>query len=280
MLVFGILSFFVPESPRFLVDNQDYSKARLIIHQMSKMNRADLHLKDWKFEEQLQSKLSNPVPAEVAEETESGLLKVPLTGSPKLEKPQKSFSSNPILQMRKRPQLFFNLIISTICWMACSFNYFLISYDVKNLGGDVFLNLSLVAIASVAGKLVTLFGRRFVSTQIAMMGWFLTCLVFGLGLVFFTTGWLVSLSIVFVLMGVGGGFTLSYFLNNEIFNPLFIGFAFSVTQFGSRGITILSYLMADLHEPIPMVLLWVTTGIALVALVFLRKPKEGSKGEW
>ena len=73
-------------------------------------------------------------------------------------------------------------------------------------------------------------------------------------------------------MGIGGAFTLSYFLNNEYFPPLFLGFAFSVTQFGSRGMSILSYLMADLSEPIPMVLLCSTAGLALISLIFLSKP--------
>ena len=174
--------------------------------------------------------------------------------------------------MLKEPILAVNVSIATIAWIACSFNYYLLSYDIKNLGGNIFINSILIAIAGVSGKLVILTLRRYASTRFSLTVCFIVVLVFGFGLTILKEGWMVSVCIGLVLMGIGGAFTLCYFLNNEYFTPLFLGFAFSVTQFGSRGMSILSYLLSDLEAPIPMVLLCGTTALALLSLVFLSKP--------
>lgn len=184
-----------------------------------------------------------------------------------------------IKQMRKDPKLAINVLIATIAWVACSFNYYLLSYDIKNLGGDIFVNSSLIAFAGVTGKLLTLALRKYVSSRISMGVCFIVVLTFGFGLIFLKEGWMVSTCIGFVLMGIGGAFTLCYFLNIEYFPPLFLAFAFSVTQFGARGMSIMSYLLADLEEPFPMILLCGTTGLALFSLIFLSKPDTEDQKE-
>lgn len=54
---------------------------------------------------------------------------------------------------------------------------------------------------------------------------------------------------------------------------MFLGFAFAVSQFGARGFSILSYLISDLKAPLPMILLCITTGLALLSLIFIVKPE-------
>ena len=175
--------------------------------------------------------------------------------------------------MIKDPTLFFNLSLATVAWIACSFNYFLLMYSVKNLGGNIYINSSLIALAGVLGKFITLGLKKYVSSKRSMIICFFITFLFGFGLIFLHEGWMISTCIGFCLMGIGGAFTLLFFLNNEYFPPLFIGFAFSVTQFGARGMSILSFLMSDLKEPIPMVLLCATSGLALFSLIFLSKPR-------
>jgi hypothetical protein len=76
---------------------------------------------------------------------------------------------NPIKMMRKHPLLATNLIIVTITWIACSFNYFLLNFGVKNLGGNLFLNTSLITFAGLTGKVITIVIRRYVPTRIALI---------------------------------------------------------------------------------------------------------------
>jgi len=248
-LIMAIGSIFTPESPRFLVDNGEFDKAKKCFYTMSKMNKSSLNSQSWKFKEQMNTHKSFRDDDEKEELLLSGETLVEEGSNINVNK------MNPIKQMMNSPKLSLNLSIATVCWIACSFNYFLLSYDIKNLGGNIFLNSSLIAIAGVSGKLITLGVRKYTSSKISLLICFTVVLISGFGLIFFKEGWMVSASVGMVLIGIGGAFTLTYFLNNEYFPPLFLGFAFSVTQFGSRSMSILSYLMADLEEPIPMILL-------------------------
>ncbi|CAI2364061.1 unnamed protein product [Moneuplotes crassus] len=266
-LILAVCSLFLPESPRFLVDKGEFEQAKIVVDRISRINKSGLYQKHWKFNGKSQNN-SQDSAKELVDNDEA---REKLLNYGK-EKGDLILKKNPLRQMRKQPKLALNLAISTICWTACSFNYFLLSYDTKNLGGNIFLNTSLIAFSNVGGKLITLGVRNYASTKISMMVCMTICFIFGFGLIFFKEGWIIALCITFILIGIGGGFTLSYYLNNEYFPPLFVSFAFSVTQFGSRGLTILSYLMSDLQEPIPMILLCTTTGIALFCLVFLTKP--------
>jgi hypothetical protein len=173
--------------------------------------------------------------------------------------------------MKSNPILFFNLCIVVLSWIAWSFNYFLISFDVKNLGGNVFINTSLICFAGLTGKIILLILKRYLPSRTCIMSCLTLTMTAGFGLVFFRKGWMVSVCVALVEIGIGGAFTLCYFINTEYFPPLFVGFSLAVSQFGGRGFSSLSYVLSDLNEPIPMILLWITTGVALFSLLFLRK---------
>ena len=183
--IMAIASHFSPESPRFLADKGDFKQARFIMNRMSRMNKAKLHNKSWKFVEEVKSSriidgnelkeklLSNN---ETTADKDDGL----------------KMKSNPIKMMLNNPKLVINLTIATISWIACSFNYFLVSYDVKNLGGNIFLNSSLIAFAGVTGKLITLAVRKYTTSRNSLFICFIVVLIPGFGLVFFKEGWLIS----------------------------------------------------------------------------------------
>ena len=102
---------------------------------------------------------------------------------------------------------------------------------------------------------------------------------FGIVLIFTSNEVLIAASIGMVEVGIGGSFTLIYFINTEYFPPLFVAFAFAVCQFASRSSTIFSYLLSDLQAPIPMILLVATGGLALITLMCLSKPNYKQEEE-
>lgn len=162
--IFAILSLFVPESPRFLSENQNYSEAKKLLERMSQMNGGDLHTKNWKF--QSQAPLADTAATKVTakeDDQRASLLEAPSNED------ELALKKNPFRQMKKDPKLILNLSISTACWIACSFNYFLLSYNIKNLGGNFFLNSSLIAFAGVGGKIITLILRKYVPTKISLI---------------------------------------------------------------------------------------------------------------
>lgn len=179
---------------------------------------------------------------------------------------------NPFKTMKKNPALFFNLCIVVLAWIAWAFNYFLMNFNVKNLGGNIFVNASLIAIAGITGKVTVVFIRKTVSSKISLFVWLITVFIFGLGLIFIEKGWIVTVCIGFIEVGLGAGIALVFYLVTEYFPPLFVAFAFSVSQFGGKGTTMLSYLLAGLKAPLPSIFLWWTTFVALATLCWLTKP--------
>ena len=165
--------------------------------------------------------------------------------------------------MRSHPAILRNLVINVLIWIAWSFNYFLLSFDIKNLGGDIFINACIITTAGISGKMTVIVLTRYLQSKTIIIGMFSLVLTFGFGLILFTDGWIVSLCIGLVEIGLGGGFSLWYYITSEYFPPLFLGFVFSVSQFCARGSSISSYLLSDLKAPAPMILLWTTSAIAI-----------------
>ena len=142
----------------------------------------------------------------------------------------------------------------------------------------IILNLIIIlnvicSLAGLTGKWIVIVVNRYLPSKVTIFLLYILVFVFGFGLVFFEEGWIVSTCIGFIEVGLGGGFSMCYYITSEYFPPLFLGFAFSVSQFCSRGSSILSYLLTDLKPPIPMILLCITTGVALFSILFLIKPK-------
>ncbi|CAI2363877.1 unnamed protein product [Moneuplotes crassus] len=273
----SICSLFVPESPRFLADNGDYEQARKLVDRMARMNGSDMYMKRWRFADEVQTEedlLKNKKGMIINQSSDKNDENKILLDDEQEDiiAEQLAQKKNPFKQMIQKPRLAINLVILTICWVACCFNFNMLSYNTKNLGGNIFLNSSLIALAGVGGKFITAGIRKYFSSKVSMIICFNVSFIFGFGLIFFNQGWIVSTCIVLVLMGVAGGFTLLFFLNNEFFPPLLVGFAFSVTQAVSRTVTILSYLMTDFKHPIPMILFCSITVAALLPLLFLKKP--------
>jgi len=164
---------------------------------MSSMNKSNLELKNWKFKEEVEKSTINKegkvedynaIDTDIQGELSDG----ENTISSEKESVSLETKSNPFKQMMNQPTLGVNLAIATICWIACSFNYYLISYDIKNLGGNIFINSTIIAVAGVSGKLITLAVRKYTTSRNSLFICFIVVIIPGFGLVFFRSGWLVS----------------------------------------------------------------------------------------
>uniref|UniRef100_A0A7S3J1X0 Uncharacterized protein n=1 Tax=Euplotes harpa TaxID=151035 RepID=A0A7S3J1X0_9SPIT len=114
--------------------------------------------------------------------------------------------------------------------------------------------------------------RNKTNTRITFMGSFALSFVFGAALIFVTTDWIVPVLIVFSKIGLASGYSLCYYMTSEYFPPLFLAFAFSVTQFAARAFTILAFPISEIEAPIPMILFSITPCLAFVLLWMFAKP--------
>ena len=161
---------------------------------MARMNQGPLDKCKWTFDiEKTSNEDSDGIPSsspliedEIKENQDLALLKT------EVGEDEQEAKLHPFTMMKKQPRLGINLAIVVLSWIACSFNYFLLSFDIKNLGGNLFLNGSLISFAGVTGKIITMFVRKKFPSKTSIIGCFTVVILFGFGLVFFTEGWLVS----------------------------------------------------------------------------------------
>lgn len=265
----------LPESPRFLYDKGEFAHAKAVIFKMARMNGSKTLSTQWRFDTETEVFLHSNLDKTGKSSSylivnPHQILKFTLIGSIANTKLEEKLINNkvmdiavkeaevklhPVQMMKLNPRLFINLCIVATAWVSLSFNYFLISFDIKNLGGNMFLNSSLISLAGITGKFTVYMLKKRLPTKTTMLCCFTLIYVFGFGLVFLKADWMISVCIAFVEIGIGGSFTLCYYINTEYFPPLFLGYALAICQLCARGFTIFSFLLTDLQAPIPMVLL-------------------------
>ena len=108
--------------------------------------------------------------------------------------------------------LLVNLILMTVFWSAGSFNYYIITFYLKYIPGNVYVNTSLSCIAEVlayigSGLLMNVFG-----VKLSYICAFILAAVGGILLVIFfnAEGALIAVFILFAKFGISFAFNLSY----------------------------------------------------------------------
>lgn len=179
---------------------------------------------------------------------------------------------NPFFLMKQDPKIFINLVVLTVCWCSISFNKYLISFNLKHIQGNIFINAMLSPIADIIGHLLCVPVQKYTNTKLTFMGSLLLSFIFGGALIFVKQNWLIPVMIVFSKIGLASGYSLCYYMTSEYFPPLFLAFAFGVTQFLARALTILAFPLSELEAPLPMVLFSITPIIAFTLLFFVQSP--------
>ena len=106
------------------------------------------------------------------------------------------------------------------------------------------------------------------------MGSLLLSFTFGATLIFVKEAWIIPIMIVFSKIGLASAYSLCYYMTSEYFPPLFLAFAFSITQFLARALTILAFPLSELEAPIPMILFSITPTVAFCLLFFVKPPEK------
>ena len=121
--------FFVPESPRYLYAKQDWKNLRKVIRTFAKVNGSNMS-HSYAIDEEVKfltsSKKQRQRKAIEEQETEVDLS----TG-------QNEFS---VVTALKDSTIFINFIVVLVCFSVVSFNYYMISFYLKYVGGNIFIN--------------------------------------------------------------------------------------------------------------------------------------------
>ena len=132
---------FAPESPRYLYAKKDWKNLRKVIRTIAKVNGSNMshsYVIDEEVKLLTSSKKQRQRKAIEEQETEVDLS----TG-------QSEFS---VVTALKDSTIFINFIVVLVCFSVVSFNYYMISFYLKYVGGNIFINTLSSTISECIGN--------------------------------------------------------------------------------------------------------------------------------
>ena len=120
---------FAPESPRYLYAKKDWKNLRKVIRTIAKVNGSNMN-HSYAIDEEVKFLTNSKKQTErkAIEEQETDI---------DMSTAQDEFS---VVTALKDPTIFINFIVVLVCFSVVSFNYYMISFYLKYVGGNIFIN--------------------------------------------------------------------------------------------------------------------------------------------
>ncbi|CDW73598.1 solute carrier family member 5 [Stylonychia lemnae] len=169
-----------------------------------------------------------------------------------------------------------NLLIMVIIWIASSFSYYLINFQLKYIKGDFFVNTITASLTEVPAYILSGILYEKLGIRIVLVSCFIISLVGGIFLLIFSNN--TNVIPVFILLarfGVSATFNICYLANATIFPTIFAGTAFGICNVFAKMATIISPMLAEVDAPVPMTVFCIVSGVATVLSLFIQTaPKK------
>ena len=170
-----------------------------------------------------------------------------------------------------------NLILMAVFWTASSFNYYIITFYLKYIPGNIFVNTSLSCIAEIISYLCSGVVMNIFGVKISFIISYILAAVGGILLVIFfnAEGILIAVFVLFAKFGISFAFNLTYLATPQMFPTALCTTAFGICNIFARFSTVLSPLIAELPDPAPMSIFSIVCIASAFLPLFLRSIKKG-----
>jgi len=110
---------------------------------------------------------------------------------------------------------FINLIIMVSVWIASSFDFYLLNFQMKNIKGNIFLNTFTSSLSELPAIIISGFMYKKIGMKITLISWFSIALTGGLCLLILGNANenLIPIFVLFAKAGVSATFNLCYLAN-------------------------------------------------------------------
>ena len=180
-----------------------------------------------------------------------------------------------VLKELKNTTTVVNLVAVIICFSVISFNYYLISFYLKYVGGNIFINSLASSVSETAGNFAAGFIQKAFGTKKGFLIWFVFAFILSTPLLYFHNTIIIAASVFSCKFFIEGAFLIVYYVNSEVFPPLFVPFSFAICGFVSRSFTIGAPQVAELKpRHVPVIVFLALSVVSMLAAFILRKPKE------
>ena len=158
-------------------------------------------------------------------------------------------------------------------WMLTSTIYYLIDFQLRFFGGDVYSNTMAVALVGIPASLFSGYLVQKAGVKISLIV-FSTITVVGsiLLITLFNYKSLMPYMIFISKGGIAAMFSVTYIANSQLFPAIFAGTAFGIGNFSGKMMSLFAPMLAELEEPIPLYIVSVLAVLLFMVSLFLKPP--------
>ena len=167
-----------------------------------------------------------------------------------------------------------NLVIIVLSWCASTVCFYIIGFYIKYIPGDVFINIIIISIADALSSIGAGLVSSVVGAKKTLFLSFSLAAVAGLALIASTQQVYVMVFVLVTRYGINSAFTLCYIITADYFPSIVSSQIFGICNVFARFSTILSPMIAEIDEPIPMIIYCLICTLSMFASLFLTKSSE------
>jgi len=188
-----------------------------------------------------------------------------------------------IKKMKEGRTVLVNLKLMTISWCCVSFSYFTLTFFIKYLPGDVYMNQSISGLSTIAFLFAGPMSRRLDNKITLTLSFFIAFLSSLVMMIFIyiqnandhsqsqQNSTNLSIFILMIRGGVNLAFCFVYVIHTELFPSSMLAISYGFCNFFCRGITLLAPIIAELeNRNIPMIALTTACLLGAISSISLR----------
>ena len=227
------MTFFVPESPKFLHAKGRYEELVAYLNESAKQNGIN-----FKIEESLT--LNNISKNKRSDDK-----------NPKTLNCQPDYSAWNNLQDLK---ILNNFVVTVLIFAFVTYNYYMMGLYMKYATGDIFVNTLLTTISEIIGYFSATVLFKLVGIKLSFVMSSSLSIIFGIPMLFDIPVWIASLCLVLARFGIQLAFPSIHYLGNSgLFNPLLVPLLYTMENLVAKLLTIFAPQIVELPKPIPMI---------------------------
>ena len=170
-----------------------------------------------------------------------------------------------------------NLILMCIMWTASSCNFYLMTFFLKYIPGNIYINTSLSNLSQATAYAVA----GFFMNSIGIRASYFTGFMIGAGGGLFMMLYVESTAIMPILVllaqfGVALSFNICYLGMSQLFPVTLTGVAFGICNLFARFSTVMSAPVAELSYPIPMIIFTILCIVPGLLSLLLNTKTQGN----
>ncbi|CDW80967.1 organic cation [Stylonychia lemnae] len=250
----ALISFTLPESPKFLISVKKYKEARQALNTIAEKNgKKKLSLYNELIKDEIMMNRRRRLMSVQIDEFRKSPGNNVQNKTAESVKSQK-LPNHSIYNLIQNRLYLLNLVLMSITWASSTFTYYMVGFYIKYIPGDIFNMVIVSSMAELFACLISGVVSGYVGTKKCLFSSFLMGGVFGILIIFISPSntLMISFCLLLTKFGVSSAFNLCFLVTAEYFPTLYSSTVFGACNVFARIMSIFSPLIAEVPAPLPM----------------------------